>query len=129
MIPTAAVVLLGVVALGSLVQAVFLVLLAREASAIVRRVDAMQTRIVDGLRPALDALTRATADLATVSTITADQARRLGRLAAVVEVRVAETRQSVDEALVPLIGKVAAAAAAFRGLRQLLAGYRKLRGV
>jgi hypothetical protein len=129
MIPTAAVVLLGVVALGSLVQAVFLVLLAREASALVRRVDAMQTRVVDGLRPALDALTRATADLAAVSTITAEQARRLGRLAAVVETRVSETRQSVDEAFVPLLGKLAAAAAAFRGLRQLLAGYRRLRGV
>lgn len=128
MLPTAAVVLLGVVALGSFIQAVFLVLLAREAAAIARRLDAMQTRVVDGLRPAVEALTQATADLATVSEITAEQARRLGRVAVVVEERLSETRESVDEALVPLAGKLAAAAAAFRGLRQILAGYRRLRG-
>ena len=64
---TTVVVLLGVMALASLTQAVFLIVLAVEGRRLAQRVDAFQSRIGSELQPILGELTRATENLAAAS--------------------------------------------------------------
>src|SRR5262249_41828581 len=59
----AALVLLGVIALGSLAQAVFLLVLGRELLAMGRRLDAFQSRLSRDLHPLIEDVTRATRNL------------------------------------------------------------------
>ena len=68
---TTVVVLLGVMALASLTQAVFLIILALEGRRLAQRVDAFQSRIGGELRPILGEITRATENLAAASAATA----------------------------------------------------------
>jgi enoyl-CoA hydratase/carnithine racemase len=124
---TTAVVFLGIVALGSLVQGAFLVVLGREGLRLARRVDVLQAQIGDAIGPAVHDLTRATAQLATASEISAEQARRLGRLTEVVADRLEGTRDVVEAELVPAAQRVAALVAAVQGVRAAVAFYRRRR--
>ena len=74
---TTVVVLLGVMALASLTQAVFLIVLAVEGRRLAQRVDTFQSRIGGELRPILGEVTRATENLAAASAATLGQARRI----------------------------------------------------
>lgn len=74
--------LLGLIALSSLAQSLILIGLAREGLRIARRLGGAAERLGADLRPALDDLSRAGANLARVSELTAAQARRIDDLVA-----------------------------------------------
>ena len=77
---TAAVVLLGVIALGSLAQALLLIILGRELLSMGRRLDAFQARLLRDLHPLVEDITKATRNLSEASELTEQQARRIDGL-------------------------------------------------
>ena len=125
---TAAVVLLGVIALGSLAQAVFLVVLARELMAMAKRMSAFEDRLGRDLHPLVEDLTRATRNLSAASVLTEQQARRIDGLMTAAVAKLVEIEQVVEDVLVPPASRVAAWLSTLRGLRTLLDFYRELRG-
>jgi len=125
---TAGVVMLGVIALGSLAQAVFLVVLARELMAMGKRVSAFQDRLGRDLHPLVEDLTRATHNLSAASELTEQQARRLDGLVTTAVAKLVEVEHVVEDVLVPPASRVAGWVAALRGLRTVFDFYRDLRG-
>ena len=125
---TTAVVVLGVIALGSLAQAVFLVVLARELMGMGRRLSAFEERLGRELRPLAEDLTRATRNLAQASALTEQQARRIDALVETAVGRLVEMQRVVEEVLVPPASRLASWLAALRSLRSLVSLYRDLRG-
>jgi hypothetical protein len=125
---TAAVVLLGVIALGSLVQAVFLVVLGRELMGMGRRLSAFQDRLGRDLHPLLEDLTRATRNLSTASELTEQQARRIDALITAAVARLVELEHVIEDVVLPPASRVAGWIAALRGLGRLFDFYRQLRG-
>src|SRR5258708_32262261 len=97
----AAVVLLGVIALGSLAQAVFLLVLGRELMTMGRRLDAFQQRLVRGLHPLVADITRATRSLSPASELTEQQARRIARPGTTPVPKPGEGDRRIEEVLVP----------------------------
>jgi hypothetical protein len=73
-------VLLGLLALSSLVQTVFLVLVARHAQRLARRIDEIQQRFDRDISPSLENLARMTRNLTEVSDLAVLQARRIDAL-------------------------------------------------
>ena len=126
---TAALVLLGVIALGSLVQAVFLLLLGRELLAIGRRLDAFQARLLRDLHPLIEDVTRATRSLTAASELTEQQARRIDSLVTSAVTRLVEMERVVEEVLLPPASRVAGWLSALRSLRMVVDFYRGLRGL
>lgn len=125
---TTAVVLLGVVALGSLVQAVFLVLLAREGLRIAHRLDDLQQKVGTELRPLAAQLTEASANLAGAADLTTAQMRRIDVLMGDVVERLSDTRGIVRDVIVPTAMRLVTMTAAVRTLRKGFELYRRLRG-
>jgi hypothetical protein len=125
---TAAVVLLGVIALGSLAQALFLLVLGRELLTIGRRLDAFQSRLVRDLQPLIADVTRATRNLADASELTEQQARRIDGLVTAAVGRLVQMERVVEEVLVPPASRVAGWMSALRSLRMVVDFYRGLRG-
>jgi hypothetical protein len=126
-VSTAAVVLLGVIAFGSLAQAVFLLVLGREMLSMGRRLDEFQQRLVRDLHPLVEDITRATRSLSVASELTEQQARRLDALVTTAVDRLVEVERVVEEVLLPPASRVAGWIAALRGLRSLFDFYRGLR--
>ena len=124
----AAVILLGVIALGSLAQAVFLLVLGRELMSMGRRLDAFQQRLVRDLHPLVADITRATKNLAAASELTEQQARRLDGLVTTALTRLVEVERVVEEVLLPPASRVAGWLAALRSVRTVVDFYRGLRG-
>jgi hypothetical protein len=124
----AAVVLLGVIALGSLAQAVFLLVLGRELMTMGRRLDAFQQRLVRDLHPLVEDITRATRSLSAASELTEQQARRIDSLVTTALTKLVEVERVVEDVLVPPANRVAGWLAALRSLRTLVDFYRGLRG-
>ena len=124
----AAVVLLGVIALGSLAQAVFLLVLGRELLSMGRRLDAFQQRLVCDLHPLVADITRATRDLAAASELTEQQARRIDGLVTSALTKLVEVERVVEEVLLPPASRVAGWLAALRSVRTVVDFYRGLRG-
>jgi hypothetical protein len=104
---SAAVVLLGVIAVGSLVQAIFLLVLGRELMSMGRRLDAFQQRLVRDLHPLVADITRATRDLAAASELTEQQARRLDGLVTTALTKLVEVERMVEEVLLPPASRIA----------------------
>jgi hypothetical protein len=125
---TAALVFLGVIALGSLAQAVFLFVLGRELLAIGRRLDAFQARLVRDLHPLIEDVTRATRSLTAASELTEQQARRIDSLVTSAVTRLVEMERVVEEVLLPPASRVAGWLSALRSLRMVVDFYRGLRG-
>ena len=125
----AALVFLGVIALGSLVQAVFLLLLGRELLAIGRRLDAFQARLLRDLHPLIEDVTRATRNLTAASELTEQQARRIDSLVTSAVTRLVEMERVVEEVLLPPASRVAGWLSALRSLRTVVDFYRGLRGL
>ena len=122
---TAAVVLLGTIAVGSLAQAVFLVLLGRELLSIGRRLDAFQERLGRDLRPLIADVTRATRNLSAASELTEQQARRIDALVTGAVGKLVEMERIVEDVLLPPASRVASWLAT---LRSVVDFYRGLRG-
>jgi len=125
---TAAVVLLGVIALGSLAQAVFLLVLGRELLTMGRRLDAFQSRLTRDLRPLIEDVTRATRSLSAASELTEQQARRIDGLVTSAVSRLVEMERVVEEVLLPPASRLAGWMQALRSLRMVVDFYRGLRG-
>jgi len=125
---TTGVVLLGIVAVGSLAQAVFLLVLGRELLALGRRLDAFQARLVRDLQPLVADVTRATRSLSAASELTEQQARRIDSLVNTAVTRLVEMERVVEEVLLPPASRVAGWLSALRSVRLVVDFYRGLRG-
>lgn len=125
---TTVVVLLGVMALASLTQAVFLVVLALEGRRLAHRVDAFQSRIGGEMRPILGEITRATENLAAASAVTVGQARRIDAMMTDVTSRLSDTQGLLRNVIIPTAMRLVSVTAAVRAVRRGLAMYRRVRG-
>lgn len=125
---TTVVVLLGVMALASLTQAVFLVVLAFEGRRLAQRVDTFQSRIGGEMRPILGEITRATENLAAASAATVGQARRIDLLMTDVTSRLSDTQGLFRNVIMPTAARLVSVTAAVRAVRRGLAMYRRVRG-
>ena len=125
---TAAVVMLGVLALASLAQAAFLVVIALEGRRLARRVDAFQSRVGGELKPLVGDLTRATENLAAASAVTVGQARRIDTLMSDVASGLADAHGMLRDVVVPAAARVVSITAAVRAVRRGLSLYRSVRG-
>ena len=125
---TTVVVLLGVMALASLTQAVFLIVLAVEGRRLARRVDAFQARIGGEMRPILGEITRATENLAGASSAIAGQARRVDVMMTEVTTRLSDTQGLFRNVIIPVATRLVSVTAAVRAVRMGLAMYRRVRG-
>lgn len=121
-------VLLGVIAVASLLQAVGLVVIAREGVRIFRRLDAFAERVGRELRPALTDLERASENFADVSDVAAVRARRLDAMVAEAVERIERASEVLRRVILPSAGRLLAAAAAFRGIRKALQLLRRRSG-
>jgi hypothetical protein len=121
-------VLLGVIALASLLQAVALVVIAREGLRMFRRLDAFAERVGRDLRPAVADLERASENFADVSDLAAVQAGRLDVLVEEAVERIESASDVLRRVILPSAGRLMAAAAAFRAIRQGLLILRRRRG-
>ena len=125
---TTAVLLLGVIALGSIAQAAFLIVLGRELLSMGKRLDAFQARLISEYRPLVAEITRATRNLALASELTEQQARRIDGLVTSAVTRLVELEHVVEEVLLPPASRLAGWMSALRGLRGLFDFYRRVRG-
>jgi hypothetical protein len=125
---TTAVVVLGVLALASLAQAVFLVVIAFEGRRVARRVDAFQARLGGEMKPLVSDLTRATENLAAASAVTVGQARRIDTLMVDVASGIAEAQETLRDVVLPAAARVVSITAAVRAVRRGLSLYRRARG-
>lgn len=125
---TTVVVLLGVMAVASLTQALFLIVLAVESRRLADRVDTFQARIGGELRPILGEMTRATDNLAAASAATVGQARRIDAMMTDVTARLSDTDGLFRNLVMPTAARMMSLTAAVRAVRTGLALYRRVRG-
>jgi predicted PurR-regulated permease PerM len=125
---TTVVLLLGLMAVASVTQAVFLIVLAVEGRRLAHRVDSMQSRIGTELRPILGQVTRATENLASASAATLGQARRIDVMMTDVTGRLSDTQGLFRNLIVPTSLRLVSVTAAVRAVRKGLALYRRVRG-
>jgi predicted PurR-regulated permease PerM len=125
---TTVVVLLGVMAVASLTQAVFLIVLAVEGRRLAQRVDTFQSRIGGELRPILGEITRATENLAAASAATVGQARRIDVMMTDVTSRLSDTQGLLRNLIIPTAIRLVSVTAAVRAVRRGLTIYRRVRG-
>src|SRR5438552_17886271 len=121
-------VLFGVIAFASLLQAVALVVVAREGAQMFRRLDAFAERMGRQVRPALADLERASENLAGISDLATVQARRVDLVVGEAVERIERASEVIREVILPSAGRLVAAAAAFRGRRKGLQLLRRRRG-
>jgi hypothetical protein len=121
-------VFLGVISVASLLQAVALVVIAREGLRAARRLDAFAERVGRELRPAVADLEQAGRDFTELSDLVAVQARRVDALMAEAVERVERATDLLQDVVLPAAGRLLTAAAAFRGLRKGYQLFRRWRG-
>jgi hypothetical protein len=124
-----AVVFLGVIALSSLVQAVFLIGLAVGGRRLARRLDEMQRAIDREIRPSLDNLSRITRNLAEIADLATLQARRVDEVLADTVDKIEEATDMIRRVILRPLGPLVDVAAFLKGLRRGVQVYRKLRGL
>ena len=124
---TTVVVLLGVMALASLTQAVFLIVLAVEGRRLAQRVDTFQSRIGGEMRPILGEITRATENLAAASAATVGQARRIDVMMTDVTSRLSDTQGLFRNVIIPTAIRLVSVTATVRAVRRGFAMYRWVR--
>ena len=125
---TTVVLLLGLLALASLTQALFLIVLAVEGRRLAQRVDSFQSRIGGELRPILGDITRATQNLASASAATLGQARRIDVMMTEVTSQLSDTQGLFRNLILPTSLRLVSVTAAVRAVRKGLALYRRVRG-
>ena len=101
------VVFLGVIALSSVVQAVFLLGLAVEGKKLARRLDELQQRFDREMRPALDQLSRISRNLGEISDLAVLQARRVDDLVQDTILKIEDTTEVVRKLIVRPLGPLA----------------------
>jgi hypothetical protein len=119
---------LGVIALASLVQAIFIIVLAAGGRRLARQVEELQTRFDRELRPILDNLARTSRNLAEVSDLATLQARRIDELIADTVDKIEDATTMLRKVVMRPLGPLVDAAAFLKGIRRGLQVYRTLRG-
>jgi hypothetical protein len=120
---------LGVIAASSLVQAAFLVGLARAGQKLARRVEDLQQRVDQDLRPGLENLMRVTRSLAVISDVAAAQTQRIGDVLSGALDRVEGTLDLVQKTVLRPLGPLSDLMALLKGLRHGVEVYRQLGSV
>ena len=121
-------VFLGVIALASLTQTLFLVVLALESKRIAARVDELRDRFEKDLRPSLASLQRISGNLAEISDMGAQSARRIDRVLADTLDKVESATEQVKNFLVRPPAPIGDVAAFVKGVKRGYDVYRQLRG-
>jgi hypothetical protein len=122
-------VFLGVIALASLVQGLFLVGLALGGLRLVRRIGEIQKSVDAQIRPAIDDVSRLAANLASVSEIASGQAQRLEALVSHTAARVDGARTQVEEAVGRPLDSFRDVGAILKGFRRGFDVYQRLGGL
>jgi hypothetical protein len=117
---------LGVIALCSVVQAVFLIGLAVFGLRLSRRLGRLQESLDREIRPSLEHVSRVTRNLTEVSDLAVLQARRLDDLVADTIDKVEEATTLVRRFVVRPVRPLSDVVAFFKGLRRGLEVYRRL---
>jgi hypothetical protein len=121
-VSTWAVVLLGLIALGSIVQSIFVLGMLRSGYVIARRLREIQRTYDEQLQPALATVVRIQQDVAELSELLARQQERMGEFMQRASEKVDTTRGSMGP-----LAKVLAVAAVVKGAGKGLRLVRKLR--
>ncbi len=117
---------LGVIALASTVQGVFLIALMLFGRRLSHRIDALQARIDRDVTPALDNLGRISRAAAEIADLAALQARRVDLLLADTVEKIEETTTTVQQLVLRPLKPLAAVLAFVKGLQRGLDVYLRL---
>ena len=110
--------LLGLIALGSLIQVAAIVAVGVGGLRVAKRVQAMQANVDRELRPALDSLTRVAQNASDVAEVVNAQARRVEDVVGLTVARLDAMREQVR-------GRAPRPAASFGDLGALVKGFRR----
>jgi hypothetical protein len=119
---------LGIIALSSVVQAVFLLGVAREGRRLSQRLDSLQDRIEREIKPTLDQVARISRNFGEVSDIVVLQARRIDDVLVDTLEKVEATTAILKNFITRPLGPLADIMAFLKGLRRGLDVYRQLGG-
>ncbi len=126
---TLGMIFLGLIALASLVQATFLVVLATASRRLAHRVDELQGRLEREIRPTLANLTHLSGNLAELSDLVAVQARRLDGVVSTTVERVDETAARVQAIVLRPLGLLGNLVPFLRAVQKAIEVYRRLGGL
>jgi hypothetical protein len=122
-------VFLGLIALASLVQGLFLIGLGWGGLKLMRRIEELQGRVERELRPTLASVSRITRSVSEVTEVASAQVQRMEALVDHTVGRVEETRAQMREAMSVPLGGLAEVAALLKGFRRGLEVYQRLGGL
>jgi hypothetical protein len=122
-------ILLGVIALGSFIQALVIIGIALGGLRLARRVQDMQASVDRELRPALESLTRVAHDATQVADVVGTQARRIEALVGLTVERLELARAQVRGRVARPMASLADVGALLKGFRRGLSVYRQLGGL
>jgi len=122
-------VFLGLIALGSLIQALVIIGVALGGLRVAKRVQAMQASVDRELRPALESLTRVARNASQVAEVVNVQARRVEDLVGLTVARLDEARTQVRGRISRPVASLADVGALLKGFRRGLSVYRQLGGL
>src|ERR1051326_5848256 len=123
------VVFLGIIALSSLVQSVFLIGLAREGRKLGQRVDEIEQRFESEVRPTLKNLARVTQSFAEVSEMLSTQAKRVDGFMADTVDKLEKATSSLRDVVLRPLGPLVDMTALLKGFQKGLEIYRRLGGM
>jgi hypothetical protein len=124
-----AVVFLGLIALSSLIQAVFLIGVAREGKELSKRLLAIEHRFETEIRPTLQNLSRMSHNFAEVSELIGLQARRVDLFMADTVEKLEQASTSLRDIVLRPLGPLVDIAALLKGFRKGMEIYRRLGGI
>lgn len=122
-------VLLGVIALGSLIQALVIIGIAFGGLRVARRVQDMQANVDRELRPALESLGRVAHNATEVAAVVNAQARRVEDMVGLTMERLELARARVRGRVSRPMASLADVGALLKGFRRGLSVYRQLGGL
>ncbi len=122
------VVFLGVIAVGSVLQGVFLVALMLFGRRLSKRIDAVQERIDRDVTPALENFARVSRAAAEIADLAALQARRVDLLLADTVEKIEQTTSLVQEHVIRPLKPIASLLAFLKGLQRGIDVFLQVRG-
>jgi hypothetical protein len=126
---TVGVVFLGVIALSSLVQALFLIGLAREGRNVARRLDEIERKLETELTPSLRNLARLSQNLADVSDMVNVQSRRVDAFMADTIDKLEDATGMLRQVMTRPMSTLMDITALLKGIRKGVEIYRRLGGM
>jgi len=126
---TLSLILLGVVALGSLLQGAFLIAVAVTGRRVGRRLEELRDRADRELKPSIKNLTRVGRNLAEVSDLAVRQGQRVDETLAETMAKLDRTSEELRHAAVDLMAPLQRASAVVKGFRRGFVVYQQLGGL